>query len=188
MLLPHTPSGTQRITHTQKHNSFSAEGVVGPATLTAANTHTHVHTLTRPGTCESRAGTTSREESDRIRLARARPQGGTTDALGCQDSGLHCLEVRRGSHGRDCSRLSSVSSPREYAGTRIRDQSRPVRACGRLRTQSPSPPATGRGLHFPEGPGGGCKLHPEGFTEPSFPGCPATACEFVEAGGEVGAR
>lgn len=138
MLLQHTPSGTQRITHTQKHNSFSAEGVLGPATLTAANTHTHVHTLTRPGTCEPRAGTTWREESDRIRLARARPQGGTTDALCCQDSGLHCLEVRRGSHTRDCSRLSSVSSPREDAGTRVRDQSRPVRACGRLRTQSPS--------------------------------------------------
>ena len=166
MLLQHTPSGTQRITHTQKHNSFSAEGTVGPATLTAANTHMYTRSRGQYiGThaCEPRAGTTSREESDRIRLARGRPQGGTTDALGCQDCGLHCLEGCRGSHSRDCSRVSSVSSPRENAGTRVWEESRPVRACLRLHTQSPSPPATDRGLHFPEGPGGGCKLPPRGL-------------------------
>ena len=155
------------------------------------HTRTHAHEAGYIGThaCEPRAGTTSREESDRIRLTCARPQGGTTDALGCQDSGLHCLEVRRGSHSRDCSRLSSVSSPREYAGTRVRDQSRPVRACLRLRlrTQSPSPPGPAVDYISQKPQGEGVNFHPEG-SPPGFLGCPATAGELVEAGGEVGAR
>lgn len=43
------PSWHQR-PHMQKHNSFSAEGTVGPTQPSQRQTHTHVHTLKRPGT------------------------------------------------------------------------------------------------------------------------------------------
>lgn len=155
----HTPSRTQRITRTQKHNSPSARGGVGPATLTASRAcrqvRTHRHTLMRPGTKGHTpvkharglpGGKTLTESASHVLGFRMAP----TDALGGQDSGGPSRLAQPG----QVPAVSSLSLPREGAGPRLRDWRRSVPSVPAPAHSEPSPPPSGCGLHFPEAPGG----------------------------------
>ena len=165
-LQAHTVSHPKNYTHAETQLTLSQRrgrprnphGVARVKTGAHTQTHAHEAGYKGPHACEPCEGTTPREESDRIRLARARPQDGTHGRT--RGSRLwRSVEARTAWTGPRCE-LSQLTSRGRGPPTPGLKSPGPERACAcALRAQ---PTGFRLWTTFPRNPRGWCKLPPGG--------------------------